>query len=46
MAQIERLGLYPISRVKVDTKNYNQHFINLDENNNSLFKTFFKSKFS
>ena len=30
-------GIGPISRVKADIKNYNQHFIKHDEDNNSKF---------
>ena len=33
------LGSRPISRVKVDSKNYYQHFIKHDEDNNSKSKT-------
>ena len=31
------LGSRPISRVKVDNTNYNQHFIKHDDDNNSQF---------
>ncbi len=47
------LGSRPILRVKVDTKNYNYHFIKHDEDNNSnlnflkskLYKEFFSRQF-
>ena len=38
------LGSRPTSRVKVDDKNYSQHFIKHDEDNDSQSKTFSKIK--
>jgi len=32
-----KTNTWPISRVKVDNKNYNKHFIKHDKDNNSQF---------
>ena len=37
----EFLGSQPISKVKVEFKSYNQHYIKHDEDKNSQFKTIF-----
>ena len=39
-------GSRSISRVKVENKNYNQHFIKHDEDNNYQFKTFLNQNYN